>query len=61
MWTETPQLPLVPADKQPGTALCPVCAGPLVVWGTQGRCLRCCFVFCEGCEGEAGFAANVEE
>jgi hypothetical protein len=32
---------------------CPICSGPICEARGLCRCLRCQFMFCEGCEGEA--------
>jgi hypothetical protein len=51
----TPMISLAPQPKEneepEGPSACPVCGGPTVPLRGLLRCLRCCFVLCEGCEG----------
>jgi hypothetical protein len=50
--------PMIPYTQRPreheepaGPASCPVCGGPTVPLRGMLRCLLCCFVLCEQCEG----------
>jgi hypothetical protein len=45
-----PQRPIEHEEPE-GPSACPVCGGPTVPVRGMLRCLRCCFVLCEGCEG----------
>ncbi len=49
-------------DRQQTVALpaCPVCTSPMIPLRGLCRCSRCCFTFCEGCEGEVagGYGAG---
>ncbi len=33
--------------------VCPLCNGTLTPLRGQFRCARCCFILCDGCDGEA--------
>jgi hypothetical protein len=43
--------PPVDHQEKPMQPACPVCTGPLLIWGPLWRCTRCCYTICEGCEG----------
>jgi hypothetical protein len=42
----------IESPQSRGEETCPVCTGFLVRLAGSWRCARCCFTFCEGCEGE---------
>jgi len=51
-----PYLPVAaeePRLRIPSFPACPICGGSLCELRGQRRCLRCQFVFCESCDGEA--------
>jgi hypothetical protein len=59
MLADTNPIPSKPtANHTPtcGQQTCPVCMGVLIPVGGAWRCSRCCFAFCEGCEGGPRFS-----
>jgi hypothetical protein len=49
MSSHTLRLPDV--EEPVGPACCPICGGRLMPTRGLLRCLLCCFIFCEACEG----------